>query len=129
MQNEAEAQLKKETLSMDFLQEQFRLPESDWDERFRELIRTLAEENQQAILETHEILEKGVKPFSTKYKYYDEVYRSYQETENIINHHSEENQTILADYFSDIILKEKSDITIEKFKEFNKPFEFYYKKI
>ena len=76
-----------------------------------------------------EILEKGFKPFSTKYKYYDEVYRSYQETENIINHHSEENQTILADYFSDIILKEKSDITIEKFKEFNKPFEFYYKKI
>jgi len=60
MQNEAEAQLKEETLSLDFLQEQFRLPESDWDERFRELIRALIQENQQAILETHENLEKGV---------------------------------------------------------------------
>lgn len=76
-----------------------------------------------------EILEKGFKPFSHKYKYYHEVYRYYQETENIINHHSEENQTVLANYFSEIILKEKSNITLENFKECDKPFEFYYKKI
>lgn len=60
MENKTELQFKKENLSPDFLQEQFRLPELDWDERFRELVRILIQENQQAILDTHKSLEKGV---------------------------------------------------------------------
>lgn len=76
-----------------------------------------------------EILEKGFKPFSQKYKYYHEVYRYYQETENIINHHSKENQEILGNYFTDVILKGTSNITIQHFKECDQPFEFYYEKV
>lgn len=53
-------QFIKEPLPASFLQEQIRLPEAEWDERFRDLVRTLSEENQQAILDAQKNAEKGV---------------------------------------------------------------------
>lgn len=60
MKDESELQFNKEVLNPYYLQEQFRLPEESWNESFKELVRTLIEENQQAILDAQKNFEKGV---------------------------------------------------------------------
>lgn len=75
-----------------------------------------------------DVLHKSFEPFN-KLNYFNDVYKHYEESENVINHTSLTNQKILAEYFRDLIVCKKSNININSFKPFEESFNYYYKKI
>lgn len=86
MKNESEVKFNKEVLDPDFLQKQFRLPEAEWDESFRELVRKMIEENQQAIKDYAQTSETGeeelvIEPSQEQWQ--ERFFKSYSESLNI----------------------------------------------